>query len=255
MSGTRSSVKSRPSSAARPTVVRFEARRRAARRRRWLQLAVAVLLVAAAVAGAWAVWFSSWFAVTQVQVVGTHRLTVAEVEAAARVPVGTPILRVDTAPVRRRVAALTDIATVVVTTQWPHTVRITVVEREPVAVVREPGGAFELVDRGGVGLGTVDRRPTGLALLSLDATTTDAATMSAAATVAASLSPALVARVRWITATTPNSVVLALASGATVRWGDATQGGIKSKVLLALMKRSALVYDVSAPYAPTTARG
>ena len=30
---------------------------------------------------------------------------------------------------------------------------------------------------------------------------------------------------------------------------------IKAKVLAALMKRQAAVYDVSAPYAPTTSRG
>jgi len=46
-----------------------------------------------------------------------------------------------------------------------------------------------------------------------------------------------------------------LTNGATVRWGDASQGGVKAQVLLALMKRPAQVYDVTAPYAPTTARG
>jgi cell division protein FtsQ len=235
-------------------VALFEERRRSRRRRRLVQVALALVLVAAVAVTGWAVWFSSWFAVTQVQVVGAHRLSAAQVEAAARVPMGTPMLRLDTAPARRRVAALTDVASVVVTTEWPHTVRITVVERAPVAVVRELGGAYRLVDRDGVDLGSLASRPQGLPLLSLDLASTDPPTLAAAATVAASLPAKLVAKVRWISADTANSVVLQLTSGAVVRWGDATQDGIKSEVLLALLKRAANVYDVSAPYAPTTAR-
>ena len=92
-------------------------------------------------------------------------------------------------------------------------------------------------------------------LLSMQLTGTSRATLAAAASAASALPPKLAAKVSWVTALTPDSVVLELTNGATVRWGDASQGAVKAEVLLALMKRVAKVYDVSAPYPPTTARG
>ena len=245
----------RPSSAARPTIDRFEQRRKAGRRRKVLLIAVGVLVVVLVALAVWAIWFSRLFAVSTVEVVGAHRLTTAQVEAAAQVPMGRPVLRVDTGSIQGRVAGLTAVSSVVVTTQWPHAVRIAVVERQPVAVVRVLGGELRLIDPDGVDLGAVSTRPAGLTLLSMNQATSDPAAFRATASVAAALSPALAAKVRWISAQTPDSVLLQLSSGATVRWGDASQGAIKAKVLAALMKRQAAVYDVSAPYAPTTSRG
>lgn len=252
---SRGSVKTRPSSATRPTIARFEERRKAGRRRRLVKAAIAGLLAAAVFLAVWGVWFSSWFAVTKVQVIGTHRLSVAAIEEAAAVPLGRPILRVDTSVIRRHVAALTVVSSVTVTTEWPHTVRIVVVERRPTAVVRVLGGSYRLLDATGVDIGGVSDRPAGMPLLSMDVGTSTRSALAAAASVAGSLTPALAARVRWVSALTPDSVVLELTSGATVRWGDSSQGAVKAQVLLALMKRQARVYDVSAPYAPTTARG
>jgi cell division protein FtsQ len=216
---------------------------------------VAVLLVVALIgAGVWAVYFSRWFAVTKVVITGTHRVSVEQVEQAAKVPLGRPIIRVDSAAIRRHVATIAQLATVTVATQWPNTVRITVVERTPAATVRLGDGSYEILDRDGVDLGDVPGLPAGLPLLVMDVTSAEPAAVAAAATVASSLTPTLAAKVRSISALTPNSVVLALKSGATVRWGDSSQGAIKAEVLAALMKRPAAVYDVSAPYAPTTAR-
>lgn len=215
---------------------------------------VAVLLVGALTTAGWAVYFSRWFAVTSVVITGTHRVTAEQVREAAQVPMGRPIVRVDAAAIRRHVEGISQLASVTVTTQWPHTVRIVVVERTPAAVVRLLGGGYRILDRDGVTLGEVTDQPAGLPLLTMDVTTADPAALQAAATVASSLTPALAAKVRTISAGTANSVVLALKSGATVRWGDSSQGAIKAEVLAALMKRSAAVYDVSAPYAPTTAK-
>jgi cell division protein FtsQ len=223
-------------------------------RRRWLKAAVAVLLVGLLGTGVWAVYYSSWFAVSRVVVTGTHRLTVGEVEAAARVPVGQPIVRVDISRIRRDVQAISQVGAVTVTTFWPDTVRISVVERAPVAVVRSASGGFRMLDTYGVDLGPLTERPAALPLIELDPATIAPATLRAAATVAASLSPALKAKVRSISAVTANSVTLQLVKGPIVRWGDDTDGAIKARVLLALLKHPAAVYDVSAPYAPTTAK-
>ena len=199
-------------------------------------------------------YFSTWFGVSRVVVVGTHRLSAGQVEQAARVPMGRPIIRVDAGSIQRRVAGIVQLSSVVVTTQWPHTVQITVVERTPAAVVKLSDGGYALIDRDGVQLGRLSVRPPALPLLALDPATTAPATLRAAASVAASLTPRLAAKVRSITAQTANSVVLSLINGTIVRWGDATQGAIKDEVLAALMKRHAPVYDVSAPYAPIMAK-
>lgn len=244
----------RPSLVDAPSVRRFRQRRRAGRLRRVVRVLVAVLGVGAVGTAGWAVYFSSWFAVSQVVVVGAHRVSVAQVEQAAEVPLGRPILRVNTDGIRRHVQAIAQLSSVVVVTQWPHTVRITVVERVPAAVLGLAAGGYELLDRDGVNLGQVAARPSALPLLVLDPAA-DPATVRAAAAVAAALTPRLAARVRSVTAQTANSVQLSLTNGSIVRWGDATQGAIKAEVLAALMKQHAAVYDVSAPYAPTIARG
>ncbi len=215
---------------------------------------VAVLLVGALATAGWAVYFSRWFAVTSVVITGTHRVSAERVREAAQVPIGRPIVRVDTAAIRRHVEGISQLASVTVTTQWPNTVRIVVVERTPAAVVGLLGGGYRILDRDGVTLGEVPDRPAGLPLLTMDVTTADPAALQAAATVASSLSPALAAKVRTVSAVTANSVVIVLKSGSIVRWGDSSQGAIKAEVLAALMKRGAVVYDVSAPYAPTTAK-
>ena len=265
MSSTRTPARPRPSRPAtdRPKVVgsptgtrsRFIRRRRAGRLRAALRVA-AVLLVATTVAvAAWAVYYSSMFGVQRVIVVGTHRVTAAQVVKAARVRMGAATLRVDTAAIRRHVESITQLESVVVTTQWPHTVTITVVERTPVAVEQLTAGGYELLDRDGVDLGQVANRPALLPLLLLDPQTTSAATTAAAAQVAASLTRRLAAKVASITALTANSVLLRLTDGTVVRWGDASQGAIKAEVLAALMKHHGVVYDVSAPYAPTLSVG
>ena len=56
--------------------------------------ASAVLLVATIALTGWALWFSRWFTVNRVQASGAHRVSVAQIEAAARVPMGRPVLRV-----------------------------------------------------------------------------------------------------------------------------------------------------------------
>jgi len=248
-----------PSLVDKAPVSRFEQRRRAGRRRRGLKAALVALAVVALVgavgAAVWAVYFSTMFAVTRVVVVGTHRLSAAQVEQAAHVPMGRPLMRLDTGPIRRNVAGIVQLSSVVVTTQWPHTVQITVVERTPAAVIALAGGGYDLVDREGVVLGTVTGQPPALALLAMDPASTPPAALQAAASVAASLTPRLAAKVRSITALTANSVELNMTNGSTVRWGDATEGAIKAEVLAALMRHPARVYDVSAPYAPITARG
>jgi cell division protein FtsQ len=220
-------------------------------RRRWVLLAgVAVALLV--VGAAWVVLASSITAVTSVVVVGAQRTSPDAVRAAAQTSVGRPLLRVDLAGIERRVDAIPQVASATVTRVWPHTLRITVVERVPAATYRTADGTWLLLDPTGVVVGQAVSRPAGLVLVTTDPTGSDQAALTAAATVAGSLPTSLRAKVRSVFAASADSVQLTLTSGATVRWGSAQDTALKARVLAALMTRRASVYDVSAPGAPTT---
>jgi cell division protein FtsQ len=59
-------------------------------------------------------------------------------------------------------------------------------------------------------------------------------------------------RVALVSATTRDDAELVLDSGIVIRWGSAERPLLKARVLAALMKTKARVYDVAAPELPTT---
>src|SRR4051812_20178292 len=109
---------------------------RSARRRRLGRRAVLGLAVLAPLAlMSWVLLASPLLAVRTVTVTGTDRLTPAQVRAAADVVRGTPLARVDAARIARRVEGLRQVSAVHVSRGWPSTLRLRVVERQPVAGV------------------------------------------------------------------------------------------------------------------------
>ena len=80
----------------------------------------------------WIVAFSPVLGVRHVVVTGTHTLNAADVQRAAAVEDGAPLVRLDTAAVRNRVEAIPDVASAYVSVSYPSTVRIAVHERVPV---------------------------------------------------------------------------------------------------------------------------
>jgi cell division septal protein FtsQ len=230
--------------------------RRFARRvwaRRWSRLrTLAVLGLALALLGAagWIVLESSLLSVRSVQVTGASRLTPAEVLAVADVAPTTPLARVDTDAVARRVAALDAVRSVSVSRQWPRSVRIVVHERVPAAVQRQ-GTSYLLVDGTGVAFDTVRKRPKGLPLVTAPAAEGEPA-FRAALAVLTSVPASVRSQLVEVRAASPDQVTLRLTRGRTVVWGSTERGDRKAAVLTALMSRRAAVYDVSAPDSPTT---
>jgi hypothetical protein len=128
-------------------------------------------LAAAAVvaAVAWVVLGSRLLVVRSVQVIGAHGLvTRAEVLAAARVPLGLPLVQVDGAAVARRVERLPQVQSAQVSRAWPDAVTISVRPRVPVFAVRAAAG-YEVIDRFGVTVARSARRPAQLPLLTVTA--------------------------------------------------------------------------------------
>jgi cell division protein FtsQ len=224
--------------------------------RRWSRLRVLVaigLVIVLAGAAGWVVLESTLLSVRTVEVTGTSRVTPAEVLAAADVAPTTPLARVDTDAVARRVRALVAVRTVSVSRQWPRSVQIVVQERVPAAVQRR-GSSYLLVDASGVAFDTVRKRPKGLPLVTAPTAAGEPA-FRAALTVLTSVPASVRRQLIEVRAASPEQVTLRLTRDRTVVWGSPERGDRKAAVLTALMSRRARVYDVSAPDAPTTRRG
>jgi cell division protein FtsQ len=79
----------------------------------------------------------------------TSSLTRRDVVAAARAPIGRPLIEIAPGRLRAAIAAVPAVASVSVHRQWPHTVAINVVARRAAAVLLAPDGRY-LADRTGV---------------------------------------------------------------------------------------------------------
>ncbi|WP_418956563.1 cell division protein FtsQ/DivIB [Streptomyces tritici] len=227
----------------------------------------ALLAAAAAVAlgagGIWALYGSSWLRVEHVKTSGTKVLTRAEVEAAAAVPLGSPLASVDTDAIAARLTdRLPRIDAVEVSRSWPHGIDLKVTERKPVLLV-EKGGKFIEVDDGGMRFATVDRPPAGVPRLVMNVSGSpslrrfDADRLLVEAVgVTAGLPRAIARDVRVVRVASYDSVTLELGGGRTVFWGSGEDGVSKARVLAALMKAEpeAGHFDVSAPTAPAASR-
>ncbi|MET8243487.1 FtsQ-type POTRA domain-containing protein [Streptomyces sp. NPDC005202] len=240
-----------------------------ARRLRLPRLRTIVILAAVALllgAGSlWLLYGSPWTRVERVSVSGARVLTPAQVRAAAEVPVGAPLISVDTDAIAARLRhELPRIDSVDVVRSWPHGIGLKVVERTPV-LVEKKGGNFIEVDDAGVRFAVVSRAPKGVPVLELSLSRASSAAASLrrfgesrlvreAVTVAGRI-PAEVAReTRVVKVRTYDDISLELNDGRTVAWGSSEKSGEKARTLTALMKaaRGARHFDVSVPTAPAS---
>ncbi|MGL4177330.1 MAG: cell division protein FtsQ/DivIB [Dermatophilaceae bacterium] len=229
------------------------ARRASSRRRHPWRRALGLAVVAAVVGGlVWLVGWSTALAVDEVRVTGAADASVQSVLDRAAVVVGTPLLRVDTDAVARRVRGDITVAEVSVRRSWPGTVVVEVVHREPAIVVRTPRGRLEVVDVDGVAFGTVTSAPAGVPTVSAtaEAGMTPAA-LQAALTLLDALPADLAREVTAITVSSADLVTFRLGA-RTVVWGGGEESGRKVAILQALLPTKSAVIDVSAPDTPVT---
>ncbi|MCM2414639.1 MULTISPECIES: FtsQ-type POTRA domain-containing protein [unclassified Streptomyces] len=231
--------------------------RRMSRRRLLTVIVAAVLLLGSG--ALWALYGSSWLRTEKVRITGVDVLAPDEVEAAAAVPMGAPLISVDTDAIAARLRQkLPRIDSVDVVRSWPHDIGLKVTERKPVLLVKK-GAKFVEVDAKGVRFATVDKAPGRVPLL--EVTSGQSASLRRfgsdrlvreAVRVAGDL-PAGVARdTQVVRVTSYDSVSLELTGGRRVTWGSGEAGAAKAKVLTALMKAAPKAghFDVSAPTAP-----
>lgn len=235
---------------------RVRSERRQRRLRRTILLAV---LVALGVVGA-IVERSSLVALDEVRVVGTDRLSPADVREAADLPLGTSTLRLRLGRAEERVAALPLVDSVAIRRVDPLTVEIAVVEREPSMVV-VAGRRAVLVDDEGVLL--LSGRDEGLLTIHLPAPTPLPALGQAAAKDTAlgnavafhqQLSGPLRSEIVLYRASGPDDLEAELASGVRVLLGEALRVDEKARALGAVLEdlgsQEVSAIDVRAPSAP-----
>jgi cell division protein FtsQ len=210
----------------------------APRHRRRLRLLIAgAVVVVLAGAGTWVVAVSSLIGVRSVQVHGVHDLTSAQVQAAAHVRHGTPLVRLDTAAITRRVEALPDVASAQVSTSFPSTVVVTVSERAPVGYLRS-GGRVLLVDRTGFAYHAVADAPATLPKLVVPTGSAARSARAAVAQVGAALPASLRPDVQSIDALDPVAITLVLTKGRIAQWGSASRSAEKGRILPVLLKHA-----------------
>ncbi|MFI2437333.1 cell division protein FtsQ/DivIB [Streptomyces sp. NPDC018693] len=234
---------------------------------RRLRMIIILVVAVLALGGGcvWALYGSQWLRVERVSVSGTAVLTPAQVREAAAVPVGSPLVSVDTGAIESRLlSGLPRIDHVEVERSWPDGISLKVTERTPVVLIRKDGEFVE-VDDEGVRYATVPQAPKGVPLLEMATGSAESADASLrrfgenrlvreAVRVAGDLPAAVARATRTVKVRSYDDIQLRLGDGRTVAWGSAEKGAAKARTLTALMKASpdARHFDVSVPTAPAS---
>lgn len=219
-----------------------------------------VLLALLLAAGCtWVLYGSSWLRVEKVTATGTEVLTREQVLAAAAVPVGAPLVSVDTDEIEARLRGrLPRIDSVDVVRAWPHGIGLKVTERKPVLLIKK-GAQFVEVDASGVRFDTVGQAPAGVPLLELSSKQSPSGRrfdeerlLREAVQIAGVLPESVRKETAQVKVRSYDSVVLELSGGRSVVWGSGEQGEAKGRALTALLKASPKAdrFDVSVPTAP-----
>ncbi len=226
-------------------------------RNRWRRVrpfVYAGLALALAGAAVWLVFFSSVLTARTVRVEGLQTLSQARVEKTAQVPQGRPLARVDLAAIQARVETIAAVRSVAVSRSWPHTVRIEVTERQPLAVVNR-GDGLQAVDSEGVLFGRYATQPADLPLIRTSPGVS-AEALAEAARVVAVLRSDIRGRVEYVDVESVDRIRLRLSGKGprTVMWGSAEHSAEKAEVLAVLLGKAggASEIDVSVPGRPTT---
>lgn len=243
---------------ARKVDIRVGSRRRQASIGALTALGTVVVLILASVL----VFATPLFGARSIDVTGVKQLSVQRVKDAAAVDSGTPLARLNTQDVARRVLSIPQVQKAQVTRSWPGTVRIKVKERRPAGVAQQ-GNQFVIIDAVGVPYLVSKTRPADLPLIAVadparvaipDFSATPQPkkdkTLVAMARTARALTPELREQLVKITATDQRRVVLELRGGRTFVWGaadDPTDNIRKATVATVLLGKPGKQVDVSTP--------
>jgi len=229
-----------------------------AKRRRRIVLSTAGVVAALLAGIVAAAIYSPWLAVQTVTVEGTRMLTTDQVKAALAPLQGRPLPQISDEQVSGLLQPLVQVKAVTTQARPPSTLQVKIIERVPVALVKQ-GEAFTLVDVDGVQLGTTtDPASVKLPVIDGGGGALPKELFHAVTAVLGALPPDVLARLSDASAKSADAVELKLVDGQTIVWGNAGEKELKAKVLAALLKAPAdpknpvRIYDVSVPRHPVT---
>jgi cell division protein FtsQ len=197
----------------------------------------------------WALLGSAVLVVRSVRATGTPLVPRSRIIAAAGIARGTPMIRIDTGTIARRIERIPQVASARVRRDWPGTVVITVQDRIPGLAVRQGRHRYALIDGSGVAVRQTAARPPGLPLLTgaVTAALRGNPAVSAAAVIVRQLPAALRRRVAAVRAPAADDVTLVLRGGTRIVWGGTDRNPAKDREVTALLRTHRSFYDVSSP--------
>lgn len=225
-------------------------------------MVLAAIILVSLVVGAVVVYRSQLFDIRTVQVLGAERLTADAIRARAAVPTGTTLLRFPANAIKDRLLGYAWIADAQVTREFPHTLRIRVVERKPTAVI-DAGAKLWVVDGTGMVLGEQSLEETttlpivrdipGLDLKAGRAAISDV--LGNALSVLVGISPELRQKVRAVSAPSIDETTLLTTDNVEIIFGEAVEVEKKDAIVLKIMREqsgSVVTIDVRSTDRPVS---
>lgn len=232
---------------------RFVARRESVRQDRSRRRNRVLIVLAALLIAAGALWMISRTAlvdVDRITVTGTSRLQPDEVITASGITVGQPLLGIDTSEVTGRLEQHPWIRSASVERTWGGDITIVVIERVPVGTILAEDGGVHLIDATGAQLGAAAEVDGALPRM---ADTTDGALE-----LAGLLPPGVRSRVIEVRGDAEGRLQLSLRPAGTVEFGPATDLPEKVAALVTVMgqvdQRDLCTIRVITPDTPVVTR-
>ncbi len=233
-----------------------------ARRKRQVRTALVLLVVVTLVGGTIALYRSQLFDIRTVEVLGAERLTVEAVRSRAAVPADATLLRFPARDIKERLLSYAWISDAQVTRDFPHTLRIRISERRPVAVV-DGGERLWVVDISGMVLGEQSVEETSTLPTIRDIPGLELATDRAAVSevlmnalhVLSGISAELRQKVRAISAPSIDETTLLTTDNVEVVIGEAVEMAKKDVIVLRIMREqsgSVVTIDVRSTDRPVS---
>ncbi|MDO9556822.1 MAG: FtsQ-type POTRA domain-containing protein [Coriobacteriia bacterium] len=215
-------------------------------RTRRIRLVVVVALSIVVVGGLFALYRSPLFAIKVVDVQGAELLSVETVQTLAAVPEDATLLRYPKKAIIARVEADPWVEVVILTRDFPDTLRIRVTERTPVALV-DMGEKFWVVDSTGMVLGEQSFEDTATLIVIRDVQGLDpkpgrrssSDTLDNALKVLVGIGGELRGKVRAISAPTVDETTLLTIDAIEILMGEAVEVEDKAFLALSIMKEQA----------------
>jgi cell division protein FtsQ len=203
--------------------------------------------------------FTPLLAVEKIEVSGLTRLKEKSIVNALTSQLGRPLPTVNSSDIASALKAFPLIESFSIISLPPHTLKIQIIERQPIGVIMV-GGAKYLYDPAGVRIG-ISNGSENLPVITINGAPENSAQFNAAIEVLLALPADLLQRVAEINAKSKDDVSLRLRgyAGQEILWGDGSDSVLKSRVLDALIinqkKTDRVTFDVSSPNAPVVRYG